>query len=197
MLAPLVAHYTATDLPSLLPLIQKNVKHNLPIPQRSKISIQDIDWVELHNTPAQLRHKIINSCVTSPRSPPDCISYDRPNNRRTAPPQPSTAGGQRPIDLIMAVDCIYNPSLITPLLDTINYLSAPNMQRYADDAPDVRTPRMASPTVLVVLELRAADVSREFLHAWLELSGGWEIWSIPLLGPRFAMWVGRRRDGSS
>ena len=48
--------------------------------------------------------------------------------------------------------------------------------------------------LLVVAELRAEDVLREFLHGWIEL--GWSIWSVAehLLGPRWGMWVAWRES---
>lgn len=200
VLAPLVAHYTATDLPVLLPLIRKNMEYNLTPSQRSKVSIDDIDWTQLHNTPAHIRHKMFPFCAMSHCSPPEQILPERSTTRgQITLVQPFTSGKQWPIDLILAVDCIYNPSLIAPLLDTINFLTSLNSHAAprpeADNTTNVRPP--AFPIVLIVLELRAADVTREFLHAWLELPGIWEIWCIPLLGARFAMWVGRRRDLTS
>ena len=47
--------------------------------------------------------------------------------------------------------------------------------------------------VVVVVELRAEDVVREFLQQWLDLSAGaeWEIWSVGgLLDGPYAAWVG-------
>ena len=68
-----------------------------------------------------------------------------------------------PIDLLLVVDCIYHPSLLPALVETIDYLSIPD-----------RT------TVLVVVELRAEDVIREFLELWLGAGGKgiWEIWHV-------------------
>ncbi|KAF8524207.1 hypothetical protein JB92DRAFT_1472256 [Gautieria morchelliformis] len=200
VLAPLVGHYTATDLPSLIPLIRKNMEHNLSPIQHSKFTIDDIDWIQLHNTPAQSRYKVFPSRNVSDHSSSE-TPHERSTARKTAIQEHmSSSSVQRHIDLIIAVDCIYNPSLIAPLLGTIDYLatfsSHLTYQPEAGNDIDLRPLRLASPAVLIVLELRAADVSRDFLHAWLGLPGRWEIWSIPLLGPRFAMWVGRRRDGA-
>lgn len=85
-------------------------------------------------------------------------------------------------DIVLVVDCIYHPSLIKPLLRTIEELSVRG-----------RT------VVWVVCELRAEDVVREFLEGWLEMEGGWKIWSMSGegsegegqgLGPRYGMWIG-------
>lgn len=80
----------------------------------------------------------------------------------------------QPIDLLLAVDCLYHPSLIPPFIATIDHLATPG-----------RT------AVLIVSELRAEDVIREFLDAWLH-TPGWEIWQIPNdgLGKQYAMWLG-------
>ncbi|THH11875.1 hypothetical protein EW146_g7904 [Bondarzewia mesenterica] len=85
-----------------------------------------------------------------------------------------------PPDLLLVVDCIYHPSLIPPLIDTLTTLAVP--QRTA---------------VLVLAELRAEDVIREFLERWVG-GKGWEVWSVGgghedgMMGARFGMWVGWR-----
>jgi len=80
-----------------------------------------------------------------------------------------------PVDLVLVVDCIYHPSLLPALLSTIDYLAVPGKT-----------------AVLVVVELRAEDVVREFLERWLSLSseGEWHIWSVGefLEGP-YAVWI--------
>ena len=78
------------------------------------------------------------------------------------------------MDLILAVDCIYNPSLLPALVETIDFLTTPGKT-----------------AVLVVVELRQEDVVREFLELWVA-KGGWEIWRIAngFLGSRYAVWTG-------
>ncbi|KAF8473694.1 putative methyltransferase-domain-containing protein [Russula ochroleuca] len=77
-----------------------------------------------------------------------------------------------PPDVLLVVDCIYHPTLVRPLLATMTALAAPQHT-----------------VALVVAELRAEDVLRDFLEGWIEL--GWRVWSIAegLLGPRWGMWV--------
>lgn len=79
-------------------------------------------------------------------------------------------------DLILCCDCIFNPSLVPPLVATINYCST-----------DDKT------IVMIVVELRQEDVLREFLDQWLA-SGHWQIWRLPerYLGARTIGWVGWR-----
>jgi protein N-lysine methyltransferase METTL21D len=81
-----------------------------------------------------------------------------------------------PVDLLLIVDCIYHPSLLSSLVTTIDYLSIPGKT-----------------TVLIISELRAEDVMREFMEAWLG-KPGWEIWRIPndVLGKHYAIWMGRK-----
>ena len=80
------------------------------------------------------------------------------------------------IDILLVVDCVYHPSLVSPLVDTIRYLTTPGKT-----------------TVVVVVELRAEDVIREFLEAWLQSDPRWQIWSVGehRFDSAYALWVGR------
>ncbi|KAF9266769.1 hypothetical protein L218DRAFT_978336 [Marasmius fiardii PR-910] len=84
-----------------------------------------------------------------------------------------------PIDVLLIVDCIYHPSLLPSLLETIDFLSVPG-----------------GTTVLVVVELRAPDVVREFLQLWISKSD-WEVRRVAdngnLLGRPYVMWAGMKR----
>jgi protein N-lysine methyltransferase METTL21D len=77
-----------------------------------------------------------------------------------------------PPDVLLVVDCIYHPTLVRPLLATMTALAVPRHT-----------------VALVVAELRAEDVLREFLEGWIGL--GWRVWSIAdgFLGARWGMWV--------
>ncbi|KAL0066078.1 Ribosomal protein lysine methyltransferase [Marasmius tenuissimus] len=83
-----------------------------------------------------------------------------------------------PVDLVLVVDCIYHPSLLPSLLETLNFLAIPG-----------------TTTVLVVVELRASDVVTEFLQSWITMPC-WEVWRIAdngtLMGRPYAMWAGRK-----
>ena len=80
------------------------------------------------------------------------------------------------IDIILVVDCVYHPRLVSPLVDTIHYLTTPG-----------RT------VVMVAVELRAEDVVREFLETWMRSDARWQIWSVgeQRLDSTYALWVGR------
>ncbi|KAI0306141.1 hypothetical protein B0F90DRAFT_1814934 [Multifurca ochricompacta] len=81
------------------------------------------------------------------------------------------------IDVLLVVDCIYHPTLVRPLLATMTALAVPRHT-----------------VALVVAELRAEDVLREFLEEWI--ASGWSVWSVAegLLGARWGMWVAWREN---
>ena len=83
------------------------------------------------------------------------------------------------IDILLAVDCVYHPSLVPPLVDAMRYLTTPGKT-----------------TVVVVVELRAEDVVREFLEAWLRSDARWQIWSLgeQRLDSAYALWMGRLQE---
>lgn len=88
---------------------------------------------------------------------------------------------QEPVDILLVVDCIYHPSLLPALVATIGHLATPGQT-----------------AVLVVVELRAEDVVREFLEHWIA-SGRWDIWRVGggqdgmgPLGKPYVMWLGWR-----
>lgn len=76
------------------------------------------------------------------------------------------------MDLLLIVDCIYHPSLIPPLVETINHFAIPRKT-----------------VVLNVMELRAEEVTREFLSRWLLLPG-WKIYRLPSPGLPYVTWCG-------
>lgn len=88
-----------------------------------------------------------------------------------------------PVNLLLVVDCIYHPSLVPPLVETIDYIATPDVT-----------------TVLVVVELRAEDVVREFLSCWLSLPS-WEIWRVGsgednIMKRPYAIWLGRKQNSA-
>lgn len=83
------------------------------------------------------------------------------------------------VDLLLVVDCVYHPSLVSPLVDTMRYLTTPGKT-----------------TVVVAVELRAEDVVREFLEMWLQSDPRWQIWSVgeERLSSAYALWIGRLQE---
>ena len=151
-LAPLVRRYTATDIEALIPLIRKNIALNFP------------GWPKISSSPE------------SPGSNIVAEELDWQLLESTPVSQREKIFNFEPVDLLLAVDCIYHPSLLSPLVTTIDYLSIPGKT-----------------TVLIISELRAEDVLREFMETWLS-KPGWEIWRIPndVLGKHYAIWMGRK-----
>ncbi|OSC97090.1 hypothetical protein PYCCODRAFT_1440527 [Trametes coccinea BRFM310] len=168
VLAPFARHYTVTDIDDLVPLIRKNVAGNSPNlspnTSRPKSPLSP-------SAPSKARNSLSPPASNITAAPLDWVEIRNasPSLRRKLIPED-------PADLILVVDCIYHPSLIPPLLSTIDALTVPGQT-----------------AVLVVVELRAEDVVREFLQGWLDLSpaGEWEIWSVGgfMEGP-YAIWAG-------
>lgn len=138
-LSPLVRHYTATDIPDLVPLLRKNIIHN----QVTKnVTVEELDWIYLQKLSTGQRAQ--------------AFSF------------------RHPIDIILAVDCLYHPTLILPLVETLDYLTVPEQT-----------------LVVIVCELRSDEVTRDFLEAWITRSPGWEIHRIPgVLGRPYVVWAG-------
>lgn len=169
ILSSLVRSYTCTDLPELVPLIKKNVVLNQHVVPNcdERLFVEALNWNDLHECPPFSRRRLFSH-----------IS------------QHGAKGGEgggdetdvHPFDLILAVDCVYNPSLLPPLLATIDHFTTPE-----------RT------ITVIVMELRDEDVVREFLSQWLALPG-WEVRRIgndehrPLLDERFVVWMGLKKD---
>lgn len=80
------------------------------------------------------------------------------------------------IDILLVADCVYHPNLVGPLVDTIHHLTTPGKT-----------------TVVVVVELRAEDVVRQFLETWLQSDSKLQVWSVgeQRLDSTYALWMGR------
>jgi predicted nicotinamide N-methyase len=155
ILAPLAAFYTFTDLPELCHLIEKNINLNIDLfarspPARTSSPVRK-KKAKSHDDPSSDRRPA-NIAV----EPLDWVALsDTPfcSRARLFPvPDP-------PIDLILATDTIYNPALVSPFLATLNHYAADQRRT----------------VVFIVMDLRSEDVTREFLHQWINL-GGWQIW---------------------
>lgn len=158
--------YTATDIDDLIPLIRKNIALN---------HCNDIpDPASRHSR--NVKRPTPRLSESTPRAVAE--SLDWVVLYETSPQLRQKNFSFAPVDLLLIVDCIYNPSLVPALLSTIDYVTTPEQT-----------------AVLVIVELRSADVIREFLEAWLTLSqGAWEVSSIrgALDGP-YAVWVGWKK----
>lgn len=93
-------------------------------------------------------------------------------------------------DIVLAVDCLFNESLVLPFLKTISYFSGP------------ASPSSPPTLAIVVSELRSAEVFRLFLDEWIRLDeGAWKVVRAPrgslggsrglgMDGRRYAVWCG-------
>lgn len=143
--APLVGQFTATDIGDLVPLIRKNLSLNFP------------GWPEnvqgANVSAEELDWVDLSSAIASQR-------------KRIA--------DFNPVDILLVVDCIYHPSLLPHLVETIDYLSVPEKT-----------------TVFILVELRAEDVIRDFLTLWLN-KPSWQIWRVgdDVFPMPYVAWIG-------
>ncbi|PWN23651.1 hypothetical protein BCV69DRAFT_309531 [Microstroma glucosiphilum] len=157
-------HWTATDLEELLPLIRRNLSDKLS----STSSDSEEGGITLSSLPLDWMHasNLLHSST----------SYAGGSEALRRSLLPSSLTGYP--DLLMAVDCIFNPSLFDPLLDTIDLFTL-----------------KAHTVVLLLVELRSAEAMREFMEGWLKRDGGWRVWSVDVeqmkgMEKGYVIWVG-------
>ncbi|KAJ3730005.1 putative methyltransferase-domain-containing protein [Lentinula guzmanii] len=179
------AHFPPSIHPSLLDLSKLRNAHVLELGSGTGILgvalspfVHRYTCTDVHDL-MPLIHK--NLVLNFPEWPHECnislTALDWTELHRTSLSNRSRFFKFDPVDLLLIVDCIYHPSLIPPLLATIDYMTIPDVT-----------------TVLVVVELRAEDVIREFLSCWLNVPA-WEIWRIgngerDIMKRPYAIWVG-------
>lgn len=157
MLSALAKSYTTTDIAPLLPLIRKNVAlnfsgwtHNTKPPEGSpgsNICVEELDWETLLSLP--------------------------PARRSRYYPKPAEPNAEW--DLVLVVDCVYHPSLLPALVETIETVST-----------------VGKTWVLVIVELRQEDVVREFLETWLQ-KGSWRLFRVDrLLDLPYVIWASQK-----
>lgn len=223
-LSPYVRHFTATDIPELIPLIRKNVNLNAdgvvapnsslgsPASLSSNISMLPLDWNLLHSLsePQRSRSFPLQSFSSPRHLAPSPESRSANSNRESrhalqhSLSHTASTESAHPIDLIIVIDCIYHPSLLPPLITTLNHLAASGYTatHNAEHADEVNKTAIIGIPVLIVVELRADDVIREFLFLWLE--AGWTVWrvgewiddnfEVRTMGKAYTMWVGWKNN---
>ena len=176
VLSPWVRQYIATDLDYLSHLIRKNITINMPNIFRelekcsglklssNNITVAALDWMQLYQTTSASARRNLFRLTNN--------SLDEESNSAIPRPFP---------DIIFVVDCIFNPALIPPLVETINHFSVGGHTK-----------------VVVAVELRSEEVIRDFLELWIG-KGGWEVWRLgdyPIgecrLDISFAVWIGMK-----
>ncbi|KAE8256413.1 hypothetical protein A4X13_0g2648 [Tilletia indica] len=158
--------WIATDQGEVLELLRRNVnstnrrlaRHDVDA-HVSKIELvaRDLDWVEVldlvkrGDERAQRRLKDLKRSILA-----------RDQDALEVSSSGSDDEDQQQPDLILAIDCIFNPALFPALLATLALFSAPR-------SPSSTTTLTFPPTqtqVLVACELREVDMMRAFLEAW-------------------------------
>jgi protein N-lysine methyltransferase METTL21D len=145
--------WLATDRGDMLQLLNKNLRQ---LAQRHPatselVSTELVDWLEVHDAVQKAKVNSTGLCSVLKHA---SARFDGAEHGE----------GLSYADLIVAVDCVFNPSLVPAFLDTLAALSAPD--------------RTVS---FVLVELREQEMMRQFVDSWLqhEFNGKtWEIWSL-------------------
>ena len=141
-LSPTVGQYILTDQDYVMKLLQHNIVQNSPPPRKPVSHVQ-----------RQLRAAVLDWELHS-------ISLELLGLRRTP-----TAEAQ--LDVVLACDCIYNESLIEPLVSTC--VDACRLGR------DHNAPRRRPTVCVVAQQLRSADI----FEAWLmRFSRDFRLWRV-------------------
>jgi hypothetical protein len=147
--APLVRRFTATDIRDLVPLISKNLSQNFS------------GW---------------SNCAKEQGANVTVEELDWVTFSSAGTVQRNRMFDSGPVDVLLVVDCIYHPSLLPHLLETIDHIAIPDKT-----------------VVFILVELRAEDVIREFLALWLQRPN-WQIWRVghDTFSMPYVAWVGRK-----
>lgn len=131
--APL--QWVSTDQRDNIPLIEKNLANSVRKHPQMHVSACELDWLQVYNfgrDDRSQRHKAeyVKRTLSAFSSSSDTTEYP---------------------DLIICIDCVYNPALHTPLISTLDAFCEPNKTH-----------------ILVIVQLRDVDNTRSFLEAWTE-----------------------------
>ncbi|KAK6509891.1 hypothetical protein TWF481_004619 [Arthrobotrys musiformis] len=159
--APSVGAYYATDQEYCLKLLRKNISEN---------------YKEATGKPSRSREKPSNkrpkkgAAETSPQATTGnatVLPLDWQLTEVSSIPEFKT----KQIDVILAADCIYNESLVEPLVDTMADLSKLNRGEAATGETDHNVT-----LVMVAQELRSPDVLEAFMKAFC---AKFRVWRLP------------------
>lgn len=149
--------WIATDRAENMPLLSKNVSAS-PF-----VCARELDWIDVQRAHGRALDHIrqhVLSAFASGHTETAALSYP---------------------DLIMCFDCVYNPALHRPLIDTLHAFSLP-----------------LHTAVLVVMQLRDVDNTHEFLSTWLSSSHAWRVFHLdaallpPAMRAGFVAWLAWR-----
>ncbi|KAJ6258467.1 Succinate--hydroxymethylglutarate CoA-transferase [Drechslerella dactyloides] len=154
-LAPLVSSYIATDQEYCLKLLRKNILENSEThPETPASSKGRGSGGKKSKRPAETPKGTSNVTV---------LPLDWQLTQVSSIPELK----DRSVGLVIAADCIYNESLVRPLVDTMAELSTLNKDT-ENEAPTT--------FVLVAQELRSPDVLEAFMTAFCEK---FRVWRLP------------------
>lgn len=192
---PSQMRWLATDQEAMLPLLSRNINDTASAHENStggggRAMTALLDWVEASTIyrqgTASAVQKYLRQLFSHFESGTDGPYHTRQSR---ASIQGEVDRWSRP-DVIVATDCIFNPSLFPVFLDTLNLLSSSVPGFYNEDrAPERGSLLPTPPLVLVVCELREPEALRQFLEEWLAPGHHGEQWcvatieDISVLGP--------------
>ena len=145
--------WIATDRADNMPLLTKNVGGGRYDHAHAQVSVRELDWLDVQAASGRVLDRLRTDILSA---------YE----------------GAYP-DLILCLDCVYNPALHRPLLSTLHAFCQPQHT-----------------AVLLVMQLRDVDNTLEFLTSWL--SASWTVYHVPesLLPPpmqtAYVAWVAWR-----
>ncbi|KAL8812780.1 MAG: hypothetical protein Q9223_000842 [Gallowayella weberi] len=160
-LAPQIANYVATDQNYVEKLLKQNIESNAPKIQSSKKHRSTVKRNSAPSTniePRRVRFLALDWETDSARSLPAVLNDSKETK-------------QVKIDAVIACDCVYNESLVTPFVKTC-----------ADLCQIAEANSSETPTICIIAQqLRSPDVFEAWLTRFME---SFHVWRIPdsLLG---------------
>ncbi|KAF3923185.1 hypothetical protein ABW20_dc0109329 [Dactylellina cionopaga] len=155
-LAPLVANYFATDQDYCLKLLRKNISENYIDSEKSTTNSKGRHSGKRSKRTVEVAPSLGNVSV---------FPLDWQLTEVSSIPELK----EKQIDIVLAADCIYNESLVDPLVDAMVDLSGLN--KHIDDETTGKVT-----LVIVAQELRSPDVLEAFMKAFCSK---FKVWRLP------------------
>lgn len=132
--ASMPLQWIATDRGENIPLMEKNFSRSVKKQSQIHLSACELDWLQLHQFGNDDRSQRYKASYVR-----DVLGSSSHDSTVTYP------------DLIICIDCVYNPALHAPLIATLDAFCEPGKT-----------------VILIVIKLRDVDNTRSFLQAWTE-----------------------------
>lgn len=158
--------WISTDRKENLSLIAKNVASCIPPSPQVDVHVRELDWMHIHDVGQDPHARRLKARLV----------------RDTLAPFSSEADVVYP-DLILCVDCVYNPALHAPLVSTLDAFCEPSKT-----------------VILLVMQLREVDNTQMFLEAWTQHTDH-TIYHLdddmlpPAMRQGYAAWIAWRGEG--